>query len=204
MKEARLHTATLRFSPELPISLGKTWLSQPWGQGYPQPLSKGLSLRGHLMQLHFGPGRGAFAALLPPPSPFDHTASSGHPVQPRVAGIFCGNLLQISPSPTHTSHLLQALTLLSASRQGGNKITSIFSYLSREHPASLCLLWSATLLCGEHPLRELQSYLTLEQGQLAAPQADLLWLGEKGARWELMPASHQVHQSPPHLAQKYS
>jgi len=181
--------------------------------GSPQPLSKRLSLRGHLVQLRFGPGREAFAALLSPPSPFGHRASSGHPVQPRAAP------LQISPSPTHTGHQLPALMLLPAISQGGIKITGAFpsasSYLSREHPAGLCLPWSAMPLCGERLLWGPQPSLTTLQLQGPRPGFTTLQLwgqpprqtccgGEKGARGGLTPASHRAHPSPPHLAQRHS
>lgn len=68
--EARLRIAMLRFSPELPVLPGKSWLSQPQGKGSPQPLSKGLSPRGALHAASFWPREGSFCCSAVTSKPF--------------------------------------------------------------------------------------------------------------------------------------
>lgn len=182
LREARLCTATLRFYPELPISLGQAW--------HPQCLSKDLA-EGTPHAPSFWPREKSLLLHCQPLRP------QGLPRTPCPAK---ATPLQVSPSST-----ILALTFLSASSQGGNKITCVLtnssSYLSGEHPASLCPLQWAALHCGEHLLWGCSPTSPQSQDRDSPPQANLLHLGQKEARWGLLPASHPVHQSAPHLAQ---
>lgn len=104
-------------SPGLPVL--------PGAPGSPSPETGNPSLRGCLVQLHLGPGRGALTALPSPPGLLHRRASSRHPAQPRAAP-------PPTSIPTHTSHLLQA-SVTDTHSHGGQTITStlmsVCSYL---------------------------------------------------------------------------